>query len=386
MTISNTLTNLEGRLYSAVDIVSREMVGLANSVSINSAAARAAKGDSVLVPVSNSTSGVDISPAMSAPEPADKSVGNRSITINKSRAYPFGFTGEEAGALDNGVGFMDTQTQEIAQAIRGITNEIEEDLAGLYKYCSRAYGTAGTTPFGSDLSDTAEIYKILADNGAPVRGGWNLAINTAAGAKMRTLTQLSDVNRSGDDSFLRQGTLLPVHNGMVKESAQIQTHTAGTASSATTDDSGYAVGATTITLASAGTGTILEGDAITFAGDSNVYIVDTGDTDVSDGGTIVLQEPGLRQAISSSATAITVKSDYSANMAFTPNAIQLAMRMPYLPPGGDAADERTQIVDPRSGLIYEFARYAGYHQVRYEVTAAWGVAMVKEEHAALLLG
>lgn len=77
-------------------------------------------------------------------------------------------------------------------------------------------------------------------------------------------------------------------------------------SGSTTDSAGYSIGVTTITLAFAGTGSWLGGDVITFDGDSNEYVIGTGDTDVSDGGTIVLKSPGLVQAIPSSDTNISL--------------------------------------------------------------------------------
>jgi len=82
--------------------------------------------------------------------------------------------------------------------------------------------------------------------------------------------------------------------------------TKGTASGATTDATGYSIGTTTITLASAGTGTIIAGDRVTFAGDTVKYVVTSGDADVSNGGTITIASPGLLTAIPASATAITV--------------------------------------------------------------------------------
>jgi len=80
----------------------------------------------------------------------------------------------------------------------------------------------------------------------------------------------------------------------------------GTASGATTDSAGYAAAATTITLASAGTGTILAGDYVRFAGQTTSYLVATGDADVSNGGTIVLAAPGLVTLLAASPIAITV--------------------------------------------------------------------------------
>ena len=48
----------------------------------------------------------------------------------------------------------------ILQAMRKLVNEVESDVAATYFAGSRAYGTAGTTPFASDLSDTAQLHKI----------------------------------------------------------------------------------------------------------------------------------------------------------------------------------------------------------------------------------
>lgn len=89
--------------------------------------------------------------------------------------------------------------------------------------------------------------------------------------------------------------------------AQVRKTTVGTASGATTNASGYAVGATSLTLASAGTGTVLAGDRVRFGSSPYRYTVTAGDTDVSNGGTLTLASPGLLEAIPAVATAITVE-------------------------------------------------------------------------------
>jgi len=185
--------------------------------------------------------------------------------------------------------------------------------------------------------------------------------------------------------MLRRGVLLDVHGFAIRESAQVKTIAAGTGASATTNTAGYAVGTTTITLASAGTGTLLAGDIITFAGDTNKYVLASGDSDTSNGGTVVLGAPGLRKAIPAAATAITVISATTRNMAFAKSAIALATRAPALPKGGDSAKDRMLITDPISGLTFEISLYEQYRQIQYEIALAWGTAMVKPEHTALLV-
>jgi hypothetical protein len=384
--MANTLTSLSVDLYNALDVVSRELVGIIPAVTSDMTYERAAVGQVVRSPVTPASTASDISPAVTPPNDGDQTIGNVQMTITKARRVPVRWNGEEILRLDNnGAQYNVIFRDQIAQAMRTLANEVEADLAALHIGASRAYGTAGTSPFASDLSDTAQVLKILKDNGAPM-ADLQAVIDTTAGAKMRTLTQLTRANEAADSSLLRRGVLLDVHGFAIRESAQIKTSTKGTGASATTNAAGYAVGATVITLASAGTGTIVAGDAITFAGDTNKYIVASGDTDVSNGGTITLAAPGLRQAIAASATAITVLNNAVRNLAFSRNAIALATRAPALPPQGDSAADRMIVSDPISGLSFEVSMYPQYRQMQYEVALAWGCAVVKPEHLAILLG
>jgi hypothetical protein len=383
--VSNTLTGLIPTIYNALDVVSRELVGIIPAVSSDMQFTRAAVGQVVSSPVTPSATASDITPAVTPPNDGDQTIGNIQMTITKARRVPIRWNGEEKKGLDNnGASFNVIFRDQVAQAMRTLVNEVESDLCANHIFGSRAYGTAGTAPFATDLSATAQTLKILKDNGAPA-GDLHLIIDTTAGAKMRTLTQLTKANEAGDASLLRRGVLLDVHGFAIRESAQIKTSVAGTAASATTNTAGYAKGATSITLAAAGTGTLVAGDLITFAGDTNIYEVATGTGAVS-GATITLALPGLRQALPASAQAITVVAAATRNMAFTRNAIALATRAPALPSQGDAAIDRQIVTDPVSGLSFEIAMYAQYRQMQYEVSLAWGTKTTKSEHLVILLG
>jgi hypothetical protein len=115
-------------------------------------------------------------------------------------------------------------------------------------------------------------------------------------------------------------------------------------------------------------------------------VVVTGDADVSNGGTVVLQEPGLRQAIPAAATAITMIATHSNNLAFSRSALELAMRPPADPLGGDAAEDMMMVTDPHSGLSFAISVYKGRKKAMIAVDALWGVKCWKPEHVALLLG
>ena len=384
--MANSITGLFPTLYNALDVVSRELVGFIPAVSSDMTFERAAVGQTVMSPVAPAAVATDVVPGVIPPDDGDQTIGNVSMTITKARRVPVRWNGEQKLALDNnGASYNVILRDQFAQAMRTLCNEVEGDLAALHVNASRAYGTPGTTPFATNLADTAQSRKILSDNGAPL-SDLQMVIDTSAGANMRTLTQLSKANEAADTSLLRRGVLLDVHGFAIRESGQVKTAAAGTGAAATTNASGYAVGATVITLASAGTGAVIQGDVITFAGDPNKYLVALGDTDVSNGGTITLVAPGLRKALPSAATAITIAAASARSLAFARSAIALATRAPALPDQGDLARDRTLVTDPESGLTFEVAMYPQYRQMQYEVSLAWGVKAVKPEHMTALLG
>jgi len=384
-----TLTGLIPTIYNSMNIIAREQVGFIPAVARDSSAERAAVGQTVTSPVVGANALEDITPAAFAAAPPSETVGTVSMTIQKSKSYPFGITGEEQMAASGSM--MNINEQRIAQGFRTITNAVEADLAALHISASRAYGTYNTTPFGTagDLSDFAQSRKILDDNGAP-QSDFHLVMGSGAAANIRgKQSGLFRVNEAGTDDLLRRGALGEVQGFDLHTSAQLLTSSAGTMNGATTNATGYAKGSTAITLALAGTGVAIAGDIITFAGDINKYVVASvafAGANPAAGDVITLQEPGLRVAISAAATAITVTPATSRNMFFHRSAIQLATRAPAMPDGGDSSDDVMTLQDPNSGITYEFCVYRQKRQVRYEINLAWGVKMVMPRFAGILIG
>jgi hypothetical protein len=383
----NTLTNLIPAAYRALNVVSRELVGFIPSVQLDPSADMLAANQTIYIPAAPvNSAGKDITPAMAFPTAAYQTIGTKSHTLTKQRAFPISWTNEERMSVNAGPGYLSINEQQIAQSIRACINEMEVDIAVAAKNgASRAFGaTAGTAPV---LADWAQAKKILDDNGAP-SGDRTSVFDTTAGVALRSTSNLYKVNEAGDGSLLRQGLLGSLYGFGLRESAQIQSTTKGTAASATTNNAGYAVGATTLTLAAVGTGTIVVGDILTFAGDGNKYVVASAGTagaDVSAGGTIVLAEPGLRIAMSAATKAITVFGTSARNTAFSRNAILLSTRLPASV-AGDLASDRQVVTDPNTGISFELSMYPGDRMVHYEIAACWGVTVIKPEHIAIIIG
>lgn len=380
-----TLTGLIPTIYEAMDVVSREQAGFVRAVAMDSNASRAALGQIVMSPVVGAMVSENL---VASNVPADtpaQTINNVQITISKAKSVPFGITGEENRGLNIAGTTATINRDRIAQAMRTLTNEIETDIAALHVGASRAFGTAAGTPFGTagDLQDFAGARRILADNGAP-SGDLKMVLSPSNVERLRgKQNTLFKVNEAGSDELLRTGAVGIVQGFAVGESRQTRTNvTVGTGAAYTTTAAGFAVGTTSIPIIT-GTGTVLAGDIVTFAGDTNQYVVATG---VAAPGTIVLVEPGLQVAMSAATKALTIVAATTRSMFFHKGAIQLAIRAPAMPDGGDMADDVMTITDPFSGITFEFVIYKGKRQIRYEVNAAWGTALVQPRHVGLLIG
>jgi hypothetical protein len=387
--MANVLTDLAADIYKAADIVGRELVGVIPSVTINAASQEAAQGDTVRSHFTRqATVNASATPSMTIPEGDDQTVDNKTMTVSQIASVRIPWTGEDIKHVNNGSGFETIYGDQIAQAMRGIVNAIESYVSTeTYQNASRAVGTAGTTPFGSSHGIVNEARQIIADNGMPTNDGrLSLVMNTSAGVNFRNLANLYKVNEAGDSRLLRQGVLTDISGVMMRESAQIIAHTKGGMTGADVNNgSGEAIGQTTITFdgGTVNTTGFAAGDVITFAGDTNKYVVTTGST--ATGGDIVLGSPGLRIA-AADATEITVGNSYTANMLIHQSAVELVMRPLAKPLGGDAAVDVMTVQDPFSGLVFQISVYKGYNKAMIDVTTLYDAKAWKPDAIAIVMG
>lgn len=384
--MANELTNLIPDITEGLDIVSREKVGMIPAVRRDTAADRVAVNQNLVIPITPEASSATNTPGVTAPDTGDQTIDNVQITIDKSKHVAVRWNGEETKGLQNAGTYASIQAQRFAQAFRTLTNEMEADLwsAG-YKGSSRAWGTAGTTPFATvnELDDFAETAKILDQNGCPVADR-QLVLGHAAITKLRGFQSvLFKVNEAGSSDMLRNGMTDRVQGFALRHSDAVSLHTKGTGASYVSNaGTTEPIGETTIAV-DGGSGTILAGDIITQADDSvNKYVVNTA----LSGGSFTIGKPGLIDVDIDDGDEITVGNSYTANLAFDRNAIILANRLPAMPEGGDAAEDVVTIVDPISGIVFEIALYKQFLQNVYHVRAAWGVKAVKSAHIATLIG
>jgi hypothetical protein len=378
----NNLTKLIPILYAAMQVISRELVGLIPAVSRDFRADGAAKGQILRIPVTPPSENQDITPG-TPPVNGGTDFGHIDVAITKSRiAKPIQWTGEEQLSVGNQLNQM--LVNQHAQAMRSLVNEAERDicaegvlgLAGNPGVSGGIYGSSGVTPFASNLADLAQIVKIMGDNGAPIADRHGV-LNTAAGASIRTLEKLTNVNQAGDGTLLRQGVLGSLMGFDIRESGGYLPFAPG--ASPVKVSAGVSKGTTVIPVPSL-SGAVNKGAIVTI--NSKRYVV-TANAAASD--TSIVIAPGLRGDASTN-DAISIAAQYLPSLFFSRDAILLAARTPAMPEGGDEAKDVMTITDPVSNLSFQVALYGAYRQTRIEIGMAWGVKTINPEHGVVLLG
>lgn len=384
---ANTLTGLVIDAQVAADRVLREQIGFLPAVFKDSSADMVAKDQNITYPIAPTATVSSVTPAAVPTDPTGQTIGYGQMTITNVDKVQIRWSGEEQKSISKI--YDNVKQDQLAQGFRALCNTIESALfLAAKRGSSRAYGTAGATPFGSanDLTDVAQTRKILVDNGAWT-SDMHMVLNSTSGAKIRgTQSGLFKVNEAGNADLLREGNLGRVEGFDFHESGQIVSHTKGTGTGYLVDlTAGYAAGLTGVHV-DTGTGTILAGDVLTntkTSRDTTKYVINTGFAGDGDGD-IAVGKPGLQVAWVNN-DPVAVGNNYTGNFAFERNALHLLTRVPSLPQEGSLG-EHTVITDPYSGISFLLSIYPGYHLVIIELSVAWGVKAVKTEAIATLLG
>lgn len=380
--MANTITAVLPTVYEALNNVSRELIGMTRFMQRDTKLERVAVGQTVTVPIVPAATGGNITPGSVPPDDGDQVFSNMTLTITKSKYSPIRWNGEEQLALGPTGQYNTILARQFMQSMRWLANQVEVDsINAAYQAASRAAGTAGTTPFATanDLTDLAAVNRILDDNGAPMQGR-AIVLGSAARQNLESKQGiLLKVNEAGTNDLLRNRVMDKVLDFDFGFTGMVPTTVPGTGAGITTTGT-LAAGTTTITV-TGGTGTVVAGDVVTFAGDSNKYVV----VSALSAGSFKIGTPGLRGSVASG-TAITVGAAYVPNIAFTEDALILAARAPAMPSGGDSADDRTYVTDPVSGISFEVSLYREYRRIRYEVALAWGVGVPNPANIAILMG
>ncbi len=216
-------------------------------------------------------------------------------------------------------------------AMLSIAEAVDGYIASKYFEVYNTVGTAGTPP--ASLANVADIDKVMNDGKVPQQNR-RIVVNPKAKAALYGIANFADADKRGEVGAVRDASFGSRFMGFDWYMNQnVKAHTKGTgAGYLVNNGAGLAIGATTATV-DTGTGTILKGDIVTFAGHTQTYTV----TSALAANNFSFS-PGLKATVADNAAITLPTATHDANLAFHPNAIALAVVPLEIPEGAKKAE------------------------------------------------
>ncbi len=123
-----------------------------------------------------------------------------SVTVDQHKVAPFAISDKAAHQIDNGIVPM-----QLTEGIKSLANDCDSylwgklhDGTGLYGYA----GTAGTTPFGTDMGSFYDAVQVADDQLMPPNDRW-MIVNAAAKAQALQNRAVFDKSMGSDGSVAK---------------------------------------------------------------------------------------------------------------------------------------------------------------------------------------
>lgn len=341
------------------------------------------QGDTVNVWIPSAMTVSDVAPTAAPATPGDISPTKAPIPLDQWRHTGFFLTDKQQEEIVGGV-----QSKQTGEAVKALAEDINSFIFGKYLGVYGYAGTAGTTPFASDVSAATAARKVLNLQRAPLSDR-RLVLDVNAEANALGLPALTTFQNTGNAQGIIEGTIGRKLGFDWAMDQQIPTHTAGTITTGLISKAAtaYAIGVKTITAttaASTGACALKKGDIITFAGDTQTYTLTADATQASAASDVTLSfEPGLAVAHVGS-EAVSVKASHVVNLAFHRDAFAFVSR-PLQAVSANTV-EMMSVPDPVSGVTLRLEVVRQNKQLYFDFDVLYGAACVRPELACRIAG
>lgn len=363
--LANGLIELRKNTF-ATQIVSRN---LDNEV--------AQQGKTIDVPIYKSGAVKDVAPGKDPVQADDTAPDVKQLTLDYWKEVDFYLTDREMGEIMNGAipAILQQKVQDLASYMDASIYEVAKNRAYLVA------GTPGTTPFATDTEDAREISKLLNKALCPKANRF-MVIDPDAEFNAYGLPQFADASIAGSTDVIQAGNVGQRLGFNWLMTQNLPSHTKGTATGVATSGA-TAAGATTILLTATGAGTVVEGDKLTFAADSDNYYPVKSTVNLSGTAVAVTLTRPLEIAIPD-ANGVSLLSDFAANIALNPMGLTFAQR-----PLGDvvtAGAEVMEMTDSETGLTLRLEATRQNKQTKWSLDALWGIESFRPECLGIVAG
>ena len=410
---ATTLTALLRAQVSANIEVPAEPCGVLDGCNLKFDDKGAALGQVVLVPVVVPVASGTATPSNVPPTGTAQTPVNAQVVISATPEQSMTFTGEDLKLLDTIESRDDILKQFVAQAERAHRNAMSTAAAYALRIgASRAVGTAGTTPFKTDMNGFTTARRILRTNGAPMS---DIQVATGPYAYENLLRQnvIQKAQEAGSDQERRTGVIRSQFGlSAIREDSNIGDHASGGGTGYILNGT-HAKGSTRLTVKSGTVNVtgIQVGDAIKIGSgggsgtnDTEQYMVGPApgtvptlqtatDSDLlAASGYIYIGSPGLQQQhvdgdtiTIQSGTTLLGTTGYSPSFVFERHALAGIIRPPIMPIPNPFYTILDTITD-KFGYSYLFGEATQQFQVSWFVWVAYGFGVTQREYVVPIIG
>ena len=361
------------------------------------AVASASQGDVLSVKISNERSTTPIAPSNTLYDPPGHSKTVRTIALKNWNQSGFHLNPQEMHTFD----WRDDFAQQMAEATEAMARDINLTHQNVYKQSYLSVGSPGTDLFGGSDGDAnaginraIEARRILLQNKAMPGNDISLFISHEVQEQALNATAISRADYSGDTLAINEAVIgrKAGVNWFGIHSLDEAEHEAGMGGSPQIA-AAAALGSTTIQVDGA-TSSAVEGDLFTISGDTQQYVVievtntDGGDEYTSGESQTLTISPALKSAAANDA-ALTVVGDHKFALMYHKDAIGNAFRqLPTAFETGNLVDTSNFSVpmdhkNTQIPMVFE-GQYQNKRWV-FDVSALWGVGVLRPEHMVRLI-
>jgi hypothetical protein len=381
--MANNLQALMDKILSRVVIHQRNRVVLPGLVNRDLSPEPGKKGDTINVPIPPALATYNVTPGVSRSAGNDDTTPTTTpVVLDTWKANGFRLTDKDVAEINAQDKFLPMATQEAANAL---IDDMNQSIADRYKKIYGFSGTPGQTPFqrvDPPTLDHHDAFILSAAGGVlneqkATQDPRHFVMSIAAHTNAQRIDAFRHADKLGDTRVGQRAQLGQLGGFNNFWQHYIPTHTAGSITGAPTVTGANAIGVKVINLTTgvAEAVNFVEGDIITFAGDTQTYTV-TDALGVTIGASStgnVNIEPGLKVA-TTGGEAVAVKATHVVNLAFSPFCFAFVMRSPEEMRISGSRRVMSTVQDPVTGLVLRLELLDEHKQMYWELDALWGTA------------
>lgn len=381
--MANELENVIPQLLAQGALALRENAVMPRLVNRSHEGLASQRGRVVEVPIPSAIAARDVQHGVTFNSNVDSAPTVALVTLDFWQEAPFHLSDSDTLSVASG-----TIPMQASAAIKSLGNAIDAYIFGKHTGLFGAVGTAGTTPFATNIDAASEARKLLNKQLAPLddRRG---VLDPDAEANFLALSNILQVDQRGDQGGIISGSIGRKLGIDWHMDQNVTSYTPGAAwvTGWAASTVGAAKGDSTLNILNAtASGSVKVGDIFVLTAGEPGYVVTAAATAAATTPLAINFKPPLRHAVATGSALIVGAgaTAYAVNLAFHRDCFAWASRPLASIPGLGAIMQ--SVVDPVSGVALRLEVSRQYKQTTFSYDVLGGSNVIRPELGVKIKG